>query len=442
VRDATRALIEDAGTGALQLAELWRAHDADEWRAVPDLYAALARRFLSAGDPVLAHEVLTEARSGGAPRDPYLEHLYGLVLARSGATERAAELAAALHHEIAADDPKLDADVLGLLGRTEKDLAGRASEPRARRMHLRRAFAIYRMAFRRTGESYVAINAATLAVLLGWDEQAAALAAAARQNALRELEAARRSGRRTYWQEATLAEAAIVMGDHAAAEERYAAAARDAAGELYDLSSMRRQARLLLAHRGESSDWLDRLFGIPGVVVFAGEAPAANDDAGLRAVDSIFAGIRARLDAVGAGFGYSAAAAGAEILFLEAMQARGGRTSVVLPCPREEFVRLAVAPAGGDWAARFERALTGSHEVIEASRSLASPVAAEYGALLLIGLAGMQAQILDSDLVPLVAWDGRDRPGSPAALVRLWQWKGHEVQFVGTAGLEVADVAR
>jgi adenylate cyclase len=440
VSDATRALIEDAGTGAARLAELWRTHDADEWRATPGLYAALARRFLSAGDPVLAHEVLTEARSDGAPRDPWLEHLYGLVLARSGAPERAAELAAELHRDFG-DDPKLDANVLGLLGRTEKDLAGRATDERARRTHLRRSFAIYRMAFRRTGKSYGAINAATLALLLGWDKPATDLAVAARECALLELQAAENAGQRTYWEEATLAEAALIIGDMNEAARRYGDAARSAAGELSDLSSMRKQARLILAHRGEGSDWLDRIFGIPRVVVFAGISPIAGGDAGAGGA-ALAAAIRERLDELDAGFGFSAAAAGCELVFLEAMKARGGRTTVVLPCARDEFVRRHIAPTPdpAGWAARFEAALAGSVEVIEASRSLASTVAAEYGALLLIGLAGMQAQILDTELVPLVAWDGTDSPGSPAATVRLWEARGHTVQRIA-ARAEASDAA-
>ena len=43
-----------------------------------------------------------------------------------------------------------------------------------------------------------------------------------------------------------------------------------------------------------------------------------------------------------AGIGFASAACGSDILFLEAMLARGGTIHIVLPWPAEEFVKTSV----------------------------------------------------------------------------------------------------
>lgn len=49
------------------------------------------------------------------------------------------------------------------------------------------------------------------------------------------------------------------------------------------------------------------------------------------------------------------AASGGDILFLEAAQAMGIPTRILLPGPSEEFISRSVAPAGPDWISRFDR---------------------------------------------------------------------------------------
>src|SRR5205085_5304295 len=65
-----------------------------------------------------------------------------------------------------------------------------------------------------------------------------------------------------------------------------------------------------------------------------------------------------QLAAMNAGIGFASAASGSDILFLEAMLARGGKIHLVLPWPAEEFVNTSVAIAGdGAWVERFHRLL-------------------------------------------------------------------------------------
>jgi len=55
----------------------------------------------------------------------------------------------------------------------------------------------------------------------------------------------------------------------------------------------------------------------------------------------------------------------------------------------------------------------------------------DYASLLLLGLASIRAEQLETDLVPLALWDGRPgRPGGTASVVEDWRRRGHEVQII------------
>jgi adenylate cyclase len=71
------------------------------------------------------------------------------------------------------------------------------------------------------------------------------------------------------------------------------------------------------------------------------------------------AAIRDRLAQLDAGFGYAAAASGADILFLEAMRERQGETTIILPYNRTQFEHDSVdVVPGADWPARYQRELS------------------------------------------------------------------------------------
>jgi hypothetical protein len=63
--------------------------------------------------------------------------------------------------------------------------------------------------------------------------------------------------------------------------------------------------------------------------------------------------------------GYSSAACGSDILFLEAMLDRRGEVVVVLPYEREQFIRdsVTVIP-DSKWRTRFERVLEHATRVV------------------------------------------------------------------------------
>src|SRR4051812_14913807 len=103
-----------------------------------------AERHLRQGEPLAAYN---EAQNGLelAPGHVRLRQLRALALARSGDTERAnAELTGL------AQEGLEDAETLGMLARTHKDLALRATGAN-RDAHLRAAFELYQKAWSSTG---------------------------------------------------------------------------------------------------------------------------------------------------------------------------------------------------------------------------------------------------------------------------------------------------
>ena len=136
-------------------------------------FVANAERLLRQGEPLLAYNVADT----GLQRWPALlrlRQLLALALARSGDLERANRILAELVRS-GVDD----AETLGVLARTHKDLGMRAADPARRAAHLESAYRLYRQAYassRQLGATadayYTGINAATVAVLRGELEEA------------------------------------------------------------------------------------------------------------------------------------------------------------------------------------------------------------------------------------------------------------------------------
>jgi hypothetical protein len=141
--------------------------------------------------------------------------------------------------------------------------------------------------------------------------------------------------------------------------------------------------------------------------------------------------IREAVGRAEAGFGYAAAANGADILFLEAMQEAGLETYVHLPLPEEEFIRQSVErPGAGDWLARYRAVTANATEFTSAEH--ASPLAFAYGNQLLFGAACQHAQQLGSEVRLLAVWDGLpgDGAGGTADYVRMVREAGRPVETI------------
>jgi hypothetical protein len=433
-----------------ELFALWRSHEDDERDWTPDAYTRLGACFRRS-DPLLAYEVFA-AGLGNFPASQSLRYQEGLTLVRLGVHGRALEIATQLASE-KIEDPELFTDVLGLIARLNKDLALSDPDENTRREYLKRALASYRDAYDRAPvgfKSYPAINAATLALLSGDASLANTLARDARKHAEAE---SRASGKNSHWQAATMAEAWFVLGEMEKAEQLYHEAVKLAGRRFDDIGSMRRNGRVLARHFGETGSWIEKVLRVPAVVVFTGHMIDAPDREQPRfppeIEGAIAEAIDAKLEELNAGFGFSGAACGADILFLEAMMKRG-QTHIVLPFTAAEFLKTSVAiTTDSSWPARFKCALERAENLTIASGAPSDwgGIVFEYANLLLLGLARLRSRALDTDLVGLAVWDHKpgDGPGGTAETIKSWRQRGLEVVEISPRdylGREVADATR
>jgi len=350
------------------LLTLWRTHDAATWAVSPEPYRLLVERLRATGEPLLAYDVVQEGLEH-CPDDLRLRQLHALALADSGVTERANTLLARLVAEGHEDE-----ETVGMLARTHKDLALRACEAGERARHLRLAREWYESSYRRTGGYWTGINAATLAALEG-SPSAAILAAQVYDQCMAYLSRIETEGGDRYWPIATLGEACLVMERWSEAERWYRMGSDVGLGRSRDLSSTRRNARLLLGLPGVPEDVAARIessFRIPRVVMFAGhmiDSPGRGRPRFPPDVEGDVAQqIKARLGGGEAPIGFASAACGSDILFLEAVLDLGGEIHVVLPYDIDQFEADSVdILPGSDWPARFRRALDRATRVVVAS---------------------------------------------------------------------------
>ncbi len=431
-------------------------------------YEGMVRRSVSAGQLLSAIEVARDGINRFGPTRTLQQQL-ALALAQTGALSASKELLTRLTQ----DAPKNE-ETLSLLGRVHKELWRRAVDPAEGAEAVRQACAFYREAFALFDNYYPGINLAFTLGAAGEMAEAEAVARKVAQICRKEID--RAEGRPDGWLLATLGEALIHLGDNAGAAEHYRKAAAMFEGRWRDLASMRRQARETLRFRQERAratpesltafesirrralawfrgpepgeEWLDRCFEVPSVVVFSGhlldEPGRATPRFPANAEPVVRDALRQQLLQWKAGFGYSSAAAGADIIFCELLLELEAKVNLVLPCSVEAFKRQSVNYAGPDWEKRFHHVLANSNSVAIAnptgfSTQGASPIELVYASRIATGLASLQAQALDLDLRALAVWDGVDhrRPGGTASQIRDWKQQGLVPQVV-SAGVPAA----
>lgn len=440
-------------------------------------YEKMVRQAVSSGQLLTAIEV---ARDGlkRFTDNPMLRQQLALALAQTGALDAAREMLKALLQESANDE-----ETLSLLGRVYKELWRRTSDPAVAADALRQACEFYRNAFAKKEGFYPGINLAFALAALGETTKAADCA---RQvaNSCRKM-IAKADGPLDGWVLGTLAESLIHQGATREAADYYRQASAAFKGRWRDLASMRRQAREILAFYAEQPDgtrggwkdltalrrrarmffgrgekgqeWLDRCFEFPSVVLFAGHMvdapgrasprfPAANEP-------RVREEIRRYLRSLNAGFGYSSAACGGDIIFCECLLEMDAKVNLVLPCPVDAFKRQSVSFAGPEWERRFHNVLGKSTTLLianpaEYTMAGVDPALAMgfvYANRIVMGLAVLQTEALDLELHALALWDGKrgDGVGGTGSVVA--EWSGQQITAhviaPGAAPLEVASLA-
>lgn len=421
------ALDRPGALGLNGLLAVWQSRDTTRWARHPELYRRLAERLVKLGEMLLAYDVVSEGRKFW-PGDLRLRQLQALALTRTGATMRANTLLAALYRE-----GQRDEETVGMLARTHKDLWQQATDANERARQLRQSYKFYEEAYQLSGGYWTGINAATLALLSGERERARTLAGEVRERCLEALRQLEATGGDAYWPLATLGEAALVCEDWTEAARWYEQAATTGKQHLGELTSTRRNARLITEYLGGDPTFIDKHLPAPKVVVSDGRGAAHEGEAARRvpawAEASARKVILARLVELNAGVGYAAVPSYGDASFLEAMLEAGGETHAILPCQLSELLKAeqaeqakqtecakqteqaaqrAEAPGDGDEsasdrAARYESLLRRVTSIVAASeQNMAEGGASdEYARLLLQGLALIRAKQLDTVLVAL-----------------------------------------
>ncbi|MEQ8603382.1 MAG: adenylate/guanylate cyclase domain-containing protein [Marivibrio sp.] len=166
----------------------------------------------------------------------------------------------------------------------------------------------------------------------------------------------------------------------------------------------------------------------PVIALFTGHMIDAPDRASPRFPAPLEAAakaaIAAELEAIDCRIGYSAAASGGDILFLEALAERGAEVNIVLPFAKPDFVAASVAAAGERWVARFENLLKIADTVSYATteKHLGDDVLFRYGAQVMEGMAELRAELLGAQPYLVALWDGTPTRivGGTADMAALW----------------------
>jgi pilus assembly protein FimV len=422
-------------------------------------WAARIQESLDVGRSFEAFDLAREARAA-FPDDLHLVLLATLALMRCGALAEGRALLASHQGRLGFGDqaPEL-APSLGKLAQADvldasrnRTLAPLLTEiyvlswlRLGRQDDLARARDVQLAVHQATGDRIALSSAAMLSWHLGGRVRATELA----REALSDRRDLLASGQGHCRALAMVALAALLADEQKLAEEALAAAV-EAAGHRHMLIAETRADLERLAAGGLMIDESIMASVAPPVLaVFTGQQLVAT--AG-RAEQRLAMEIRRRLDELDVRIGYASAAAGPDLLFLEAMLERGAEVHVLLPFAEDDFIALRVQPAGDGWLRRFRNALERATSVtrISAGAYLGDDVVFRYANQVMDGTARLRARMLGAEPYLIAAWDylAMNTPGGASDFIDHWGDPARlriidldEIVGVGTS-IEPSDPAR
>ena len=229
-----------------------------------------------------------------------------------------------------------------------------------------------------------------------------------------------------YWLLATAIEAWLVLGELERARALVAPALQASGRRYSDLASSVRQLRRLLAAQGLPESALAG-FAPPAVAHYTGHMIASEgQDHRIQPGDepALIAAIERAIDDNGIGSAYGSLAAGADLLFAEALLRRGAGLNVVLPFAVEDFIAASVRPFGAQWLPRFHAALARANTVRIATEGshTGDDALMAYASHLAMGLAVLGGRNLCAPVRQLVIWDSLPARGGAGTAVDLARW--------------------
>jgi class 3 adenylate cyclase len=375
-----------------------------------------AKAALREGDALGAVRIL-EGASLHAKLQPGFPYLYAQALVQTGQSRRARIVLMDLLSR-----GNVTCDILSLVGRTFKETWLRTGSIDA----LSAAIAAYQKAVQLAPtDAFPFINAASLSLLAG-------NIASARGFAKQTLQLCQKPHNRKEddrWRDATVGEAYLCLGDFDKAREHYAKVMASGM-DVRERCSARRHTRILLEHLGQDVHALDDCFGAPAVIVFSGhmldspESPPRERRFPPGLESAVTLEIRKVLTKSLPAIGFSSAAAGSDILFLEQMSSFEQPYHVLLSGPQKGFVERSVSYAGAAWEERFRKILTSAKSVEEANPHHPADNSPAYwfATRLLSGRALLHAKQLNLDLIALAVWNGKPGVGigGTASFIDYW----------------------
>ncbi len=318
---------------------------------------------------------------------------------------------------------KPDEETLGMLARIYKDKWRHSGD----REMARRSRDMYHYSYRTTGGYYTGINAATMSLLIGDVDLAQELARAV----LEQCRKAQAEQGSDYWLLATLGEAELLLGNNNKATALYRQAVPLAGSRHAWIVSSRQQLLLMAKHGIKVPSALIEILQPPRVVVFVGhmidapDRPAPRFPAALEA--QVATQIDRKLEELDARIGYCSAACGSDILFIEAMLARGAEVNVILPFAEEDFIHRNVAFASERWIIRYRNALKLANSISYVTEEpfLGDSILLDFMARIFHGYAELRAHTLLTTPRLLAVWDGIPKGpiGGTADFIKRWPYK-------------------
>ena len=406
-------------------------------------FLSLCEKMISVGEFLLAHDV---AKAGLKlhKNDRKLCQKAAHALCKAGSPMMASQL---LEELVASGDRGVETH--SLLASAYKDLWEQATDAESKNKYAELAIARYQEGFSTNSfenlktsqrqdletQYYPCINISFMHFFSGNYDQGKEYA----EKAWRICEKLKGEGQTDYWIQATEAEALLLLGSVDDAVYSYAEAVSMPDVEPAWIASTRKQA-LQIAGAYEDEDIRKKIqsaFPVLGIVAFSGHVidqpgssiPRFPPEAEEIAKEEI----KSALEKMGASCGYSSAACGTDILFLEAMLERGAETHIFLPFAKEEFIETSVRRAGGNWVSRFESVLdqaTSVHYVTKDGYN-GEDTLFSFCNDVLLGFAAMRGRGLDEDPRLLVFWDGQPGgEGGTGELVKKWQKNFNEPEII------------
>ena len=414
--------------------ELWMSRDDSTWHKEPYFYVKLGEIADKLGQVMFAHDVLQEGLRY-FPDHIRLTQLFALALIKCGFIGRAKELLIDL-----VEKGHKDEETLGILGRVYKDmwlLSGGNLENSA---FLQQSRDLYLEAFRRNRGYYSGINAASMSLMLGDDELTEKLAKVVLKICM---DLMKDPKARDYWGLATLGEGFLLLKNFNEAGRYYGLARRKGGKNVSYLASTKKQLRLLSRFM-DVPDGVLGILDIPPIIAFTGhmiDSPGRKVPRFPPALEErVKDAIRSALDDSNPGIGYSSAACGSDILFLELMQERKAETNVVLPFELDDFLKISVNFAGEHWKDRAQTVLGRCSQRVQATEGkyLGDDLLFDYANHVIMGKALLRSSMLETDPVLLAVWEPSSKAatGGTSDFVQTWESKDLPVHIINITKID------